>query len=133
MTFTYTLVQANHFANFQVTRTWYRITGENGQRMPLLQRLTSTLKYMLRDHLAQNWQAQETDMVHIGFAMNDCDFWFNKVGNNHDTIQQGLYGDGIQQILDFFMQKIQSNKNCVFEAGNLVKIYSIDTRNFVNA
>ena len=54
-------------------------------------------------------------------------------GGEKVTIQQCLYGDGIQKILDFFMAKIQSNKNCIFEAGTLVKIYSIDTSNFVNA
>ena len=133
MTFTYDIVQANHYANFKVSRTWFRISGENGQYMSLLERLTSTIKYMLRDHLGQNWQAKETDMVHLGFAMPDCDFWFNKVGGERVTIQQCLYGDGIQKILDFFMAKIQSNKNCVFEAGTLVKLYSIDTDNFVNA
>ena len=101
--------------------------------MSLLERLTSTIKYMLREHLGQQWAAKETDMVHLGFAMPDCDFWFNKVGPEKVTIQQCLYGDGIQKILDFFMAKIQSNKNCVFEAGTLVKLYSIDTDNFVNA
>ena len=131
MTFTYDIQQANHFAKFQVSRTWFRITGENGQNIPLLQRLTSTIKYMLRDHLGHQWAAKETDMVHLGFAMPDCDFWFNKVGGERVTIQECLYGDGIQKILDFFMQKIQSNKNCVFEVGTLVKLYSIDLGNFV--
>ncbi len=47
------------------------------------------------------------------------------------TIEQCLYGNGLDIILTAFAAKMQSNKNCVIEAGTVVQLYSFDRDNIV--
>jgi len=86
---------------------------------------------MIRDHLQSHNDAKEVDPIHVGLEIEGCKFYFSRFNMRMLTIEQCLYGNGLDVILTAFAAKMQSNKNCVIEAGTVVQLYSFDRDNIV--
>ena len=51
-------------------------------------------------------------------------FFWAQVGGLKLTLRDCLEGDGLNTILDYFSERVQSNKNLVFGDRTIVKVYT---------
>ena len=59
-------------------------------------------RYMIRDHLHSHPDAKEVDPIHVGLEIEQCKFYFSKFNMRMLTIEQCLYGNGLDIILTAF-------------------------------
>ena len=128
--YTYEITERKFYGRFGVSQTHHRITGNRDFNGPFYQRLAQTLRRMVSEH-RHHFSTPDDNILHLGINTEGGSFFYNRVNEQRITVGQAISGDGIDRILDYFSQHIQSNKNTFIGAGTTVKIYSFPTQNFI--
>lgn len=92
--------------------------------------MRNCLLELLEEH-QRRWGNSDDDVIHIGIDGESWDFFFGFTGAQALSFGDVLHRDGINTILSYFFQKIQSNKNILFGPGCIVKVYTYDGRRVV--
>ena len=121
----------SYFEKFKTVRTRHRIDAmpahaiRSGPRVNHMEEIRVTLDMMLRNHAATSYVNRD-DVLHLGIEMPDDEgqFFWAQVGGLRLTLRDCLEGDGLNTILDYFSERVQSNKNLVFGDKTIVTVYT---------
>ncbi|MCP4457603.1 MAG: hypothetical protein GY816_06195 [Cytophagales bacterium] len=129
--YAWTHLEGNYFENFRTVRTIHRIDAtpahavRAGPRVNHLEEIRVTLKLIISNH-RNGENVSDDDILHLGIETPDDDgkFFWSRVGPVRLTVRDCLEGNGINTIIDYFAQRVQSNKNLVFGDRTIVTVYT---------
>ena len=123
--FEFHMYDNQYFDNFYCHRTKHQLDNVESVEDCVIDRLHNTLKCMINNHVNLH-RIVDRAIIHVGMKdpKEQWDFYFRHCGGDAVRVGECIWGNGVEIILDYFRQKIQSAGAANITSNTEITIYT---------